>query len=121
MERFHEFSSRPFGWIELVEVHVESCEGEDVPDNLEVSGSCLYGAPGESEIIPDCSLKSVEAKSISAMFSNHIFWADEISFGLAHLLPVWVQSMSMHQYRLVGCLVEHSHAGTSRRVIGVPE
>src|SRR2546428_9600431 len=103
MERFHEFSSRPFGWIELVEVHVESCEGEDVPDNLKVSGSGLYGAPRESEIIPDCSLKSVEAKSISAMFSNHIFWADKISLGLDHLLPVRVQGVSVHQHHFVRC------------------
>src|SRR5437016_14281601 len=111
MDRFAEFSSRPFGWMELVEVHVESCEGEDVPDNLEVSGSCLYGAPRESEVVPDRGLESVESKSISAMFSNYLFWADEISLGLAHLLPVRVQRMSMHQHRLVGCLVEHQNAG----------
>src|SRR5438876_10852111 len=107
MDRFHEFSSGRFGWIELVEVQVESCEGEDVPDNLKVSGSCLYGAPGESEVVPDRGLESIESKSISAMLFDHILWADEIALGLAHLLPVWVQSMSMHQYRLVGCLVEH--------------
>src|SRR5437667_12862188 len=112
MERFHEFSSRPFGWIELVEVHVESCEGEDVPDDLEVSGSCLYGVPGESEVVPDRGLESIESKSISAIFSNDIFWADKISFRLAHLLTVRVQSVSMHQHRFVRCRVESQSADT---------